>query len=199
MNKELKDKISTAVASWLAEDNPDHSQNKLSEMSGVNARFIAEIKQGNTTYKLDNRDVDIKSEWYYQLAKAIGMQLSRTVHFDSDPNFKRVQNLCNFAQLGLRNGLIDSTDSGDGKTYGLEYFSQHSKSVLYVKITHKMKGNDLLDHLISSMKIKIKEQRVSPARKIQLIAEYCVARPGFLIILDELEDCDRDIWRIIKD
>ncbi|MEO1255954.1 MAG: AAA family ATPase, partial [Bacteroidota bacterium] len=204
METKTKERISTAVAMWLAKDHPDHSQNKLADVSGVNARYIQSIREGKTFILQkqegkEDKQLPINDEHYYKLAKAIGINLQFTVHFDRDPNFNRIQYLCEFVQKTRRTGLIDSMDSGDGKTYGTEYYEKNHSNVIYIKVTHKMKGNDLIDHLIKILKIKIKEQRVSPAIKIQKIAEYCVGRPGLLIILDELEDCDRDIWRIIKD
>lgn len=197
MTTELKLRIGKAVLEWINNDeNPDRTQMKLENLSGVSTRYIIEIKQGRDYTMNADRKVPIKEQHYYKLAEAIGFPIQQEIHFNSD-NFKKVQAACRFTQDRKRRMLIDSHESGLGKTYGLEYYARMTAKVMYIKVTSMMRGRDLIKELMHKLTLQpIKGQ--SQRDMLHMITNR-IMHMQYLIILDEVESCSPDLYRVIKD
>lgn len=197
MTEQDKNKVYTGITDWMAADD-SHSLNELKRLSGVSPIMLMAMKDSQDEYKpntTEDRTLPIKDLYFHKVATAIGISLERLVHFESE-NFKKVVERLMYAQARKRRVLLDSRDSGAGKTYTLEHYARHNKDVLYIKATSLMTGNDLINELITALKIKV--ERASKATKLKLITEKFV-RPGFLIILDEFESVKPDMYRVLKD
>lgn len=198
MNSENKNKVMEAVASWIEEGNQERSQNQLTKISGVAPVIIQAIRQGQDYYrasKSSEKDIQIAEKHYYKLAEAVGLKFEREIHFENR-NYKQVHGICAYAMQKQRRGIIDSEDSGAGKTYSLEAFARMNKKAVYIKATSMMKGRDLIMKIMNQLQITPEGKR--PVRHLEQITERFIT-PGALIIIDELEGASPDMWRVIKD
>jgi polyhydroxyalkanoate synthesis regulator phasin len=198
MNQSQKNKVTEAVIEYIADTSGDNSQNKLSKLSGVAPIILMAIRDGRESYRTSkdsNKDIAIDDQYYYKVAEALGLKFEREVHF-SNSNYARVHQLCRYAQAKHRRGIIDSKDSGAGKTYALEAYARENRNVLYIKATSLMKGKDLVEKIISSLHIRPESK--SLMHRLDAIARK-VIQPGYLIIIDEMESVSPDMWRVIKD
>jgi DNA transposition AAA+ family ATPase len=198
MQNEQKSKVSEAVNAWIIEGNPDRSQNKLCELSGVSPVMVKAIRLGELTYKAkkdSDKDIAIADQHYYKLAEAVGLKFEREIHF-ANKNYETVHNICRYAQSKHRRGIIDSEDSGAGKTYSLEAYARQNKKAIYIKATSMMKGRDLIQKIMTQLNITADGKRA--VRHLEQITEKFI-QPGALIIIDELEGASPDMWRVIKD
>lgn len=160
--------------------------------------IVMAIREGLDTYranKASGKDIAIKPEHYYKLAEAVGLSFERQIHFQNK-NYTAVHQLCKYAQSKHRRAIIDSKDSGAGKTYALESYASQHRNVLYIKATSLMKGKDLVEKIIHALGIR-------PESKSLMVRLDAIARkviqPGYLIIIDEMESVSPDMWRVIKD
>lgn len=198
MNAENKNKVMEAVSSWIEEGNPERSQNQLCKLSGVAPVIIQAIRTGKDVYrasKSSDRDIEIAEKHFYKLAESVGLKFEREVHFNNK-NYEQVHRLCAYAMQKQRRGIIDSEDSGAGKTYSLEAFARMHKKAIYIKATSMMKGRDLIYKIMNQLQILPDGKRA--VRHLEQITERFIS-PGSLIIIDELEGASPDMWRVIKD
>lgn len=196
MTETEKLEIQKAVVQWIDDENPQRSASQLAKLSDVNIRYIVAIKRGDDYTTQNDKQYNIKDEYYLKLGEVVLPQPLDSIHFDNR-NFQRIQQACDFARETRRRILIDSYDSGLGKTYSLEYYSRKHVNVLYIKVTSLMKGRDLIEILIDKLNIRY-EKRVSNVVKLRDITDKLI-RPGYLIILDEMESCSPDMYRVLKD
>lgn len=198
MTNEQKNQVTEAVNSWISETDSDRSQNQLSKRSEVAPVIIQAIRKGDLAYKnnkTSDRDIAIADAHYYRLAEVVGLNFQRVIHFNNR-NYETVFQLCRYLQSKQRRGILDSRDSGAGKTYALESFADSNSNVLYIKATSLMKGKDLIDKILSA--IHARPESKSLMAKLDAIARK-VIQPGYLIIIDEMESVSPDMWRVIKD
>lgn len=198
MNQVQKNQVTEAVNLWISDTDESKSQNKLSQLSGVAPVILAAIRRGETSYrssKSSDKDITIASSHFYKLAEAVGLSFERVIHFNND-NYRIVHELCRYLQVKQRRGILDSTDSGAGKTYALEAYADQHTNVLYIKATSLMKGRDLIDKIMAALKVRPESRAVMA--KLDAIARK-VIQPGYLIIIDEMESVSPDMWRVIKD
>lgn len=198
MTTAQKNQVTQAANAWISDTDQERSQNKLCQKSGVSPVILAAIRRGESFYKPNQKEdktIDIADTHYYKLAEVLGLNFEKHIHFQND-NYRIVFELCRYLQAKQRRGILDSMDSGAGKTYALEaYASQHS-NVLYIKATSLMKGKDLIDKILSA--IHARPESKSMMAKLDAIARK-VIQPGYLIIIDEMESVSPDMWRVIKD
>lgn len=198
MKNEQKKQTTEAVNAWIQDGNPDRSQNQLCKLSKVSPVIVQAIRQGEMAYrasKASDKDIQIADSHYYKLAEAVGLKFEKEIHFNNR-NYAQVHNLCRYAQLKHRRGIIDSEDSGAGKTYALEAYARENKSAIYIKATSMMKGRDLISKIMEILHITPEGKR--PVRHLEQITERFI-QPGTVIIIDELEHASPDMWRVIKD
>ncbi|TAE62453.1 MAG: ATP-binding protein [Bacteroidetes bacterium] len=193
MEIKQKEQITAAVNEWIDTNNPDRSGQKLSEKAGINISYISNIKNGS--YFIGA--TPIKDEYFIKIAVAMGFKIEETeLHFETE-NFKLVQNVCKSAQQKRKIVLLDSEESGLGKTYGLEHYATYNDKVLYIKCTSSMGAKDLLDEII--YKLSIKDAPKGAKAKIDAIRDKVLSTPGYLIIIDEAEDIKISLYKILKE
>ena len=193
MEQKLKEQISLAVNEWIDSNNSERSGQKLSDKAGINISYVSNIKNGNYFVGA----TPIQDKYFIKLADILGISIGDTeIHWETE-NFKTVQNLCKSAQNKRKIVLLDSEDSGLGKTYGLEYYATYNDKVIYVKCTSSMGAKDLLNEIL--YKLGVKEVPKSPKAKLDMIREKVLGSPGYLIIIDEAEDIKSGLYKIIKE
>lgn len=195
LTTEEKAIIREHIQQWLIDERNGRSANQLAALSGVNIRYIVALRRGDDYIEQDGKQHPI-ADMYYVKIREIVTGHQDGLHFDSS-NFQQIQSACKFAQSTARRVLIDSHDSGAGKTYGLEYYARTTANTLYVKVTSLMKGKDLIDLLADKLSIRY-VRRVSNSQRLHDICDK-LAKPGYLIILDEMESCSPDLYRVLKD
>lgn len=191
MNEQQKNQVQEAVNNWLDENNPERSQKKLADKSGVNVAYISQIKKGEFKVK----DTPISPKYFTKVAEAVGLMMSQEHHWETK-NFTIIQQVCSRAQQDGRVVLLDSEESGLGKTYGLEhYYHQHDK-VVYVKCDSTFSARDLLNELLQVLRVRKNLQ--GNKSKLEHISER-IAGKGWLLIIDEAELVKPALYRVIKD
>ncbi len=189
---------------WRDEKNPERSGNALHKASGVNTSYLSTMHNGGLVQKHKDPKKEptvIADSYWYAVAKAIGYDLYREIHFEQNESYQAVQQVCEYARNTRRRVLLDGP-SGTGKTYGLERFTRLTNQaegrdvVLYVKCTSMMNGRDLINLL--HQKLKLERGARSQSGKLQEIADKLLST-GYLIIFDELESVSPAIHRVIKD
>ncbi|MEQ9426995.1 MAG: ATP-binding protein [Cyclobacteriaceae bacterium] len=201
MTTETKKQIAEAVRQAIASGT---SQAALEGKSGVNNRYIQAIRDGLDYVEQKDRNdkvqkTAIKDEYYIKLADVLGI-FQKQFHFNTK-NYQRIVQMCDYAKSTLRSVLIDSRESGAGKTHSLtKYAKAHRKEVIYIKHTSLMKGRDLIEDILDQMNITI-EGRMSNTRKLRLITNKVLTKQIRLIIIDELDKgtVAFDTWKVIKD
>ena len=198
MTNEQKKQVTTSINDWIEEGNNERSQNQLCKISKVSPVIVQAIRAGETTYKASKsseKSIQIVDSHFYKLAEAVGLKFEKQIHFNNQ-NFTQVHNLCRYAQGKHRSGIIDSADSGAGKTYALEAYATQNKNAIYIKATSMMKGRDLITKIMEVLNITPQGKRT--VTHLNQITERFI-QPGNVIIIDELEHSSPDIWRVIKD
>ncbi|AEL24324.1 ATP-binding protein [Cyclobacterium marinum] len=198
MNNEHKKQVSQAINAWIEEGNNERSQNQLCKISKVSPAIVQAIRAGESTYKASKsseKSIQIVDSHFYKLAEAVGLKFEKEIHFNNQ-NFTQVHNLCRYAQGKHRRGIIDSVDSGAGKTYALEAYAKTNRNAIYIKATSMMKGRDLITKIMEVLKITPRGRRA--VTHLDQITERFI-QPGNVIIIDELEHSSPDMWRVIKD
>lgn len=198
MTESQKNQVTAAVTAWISDTDQERSQNKLCQKSGVAPVILAAIRRGEAFYKPNqtaDKTIDIADVHYIKLAEALGLSFERTIHFQNS-NYAAVFERCQYLQAKQRRGILDSTDSGAGKTYALEAYAAQHSNVLYIKATSLMKGRDLIEKILTA--INARPESKSMMAKLDAIARK-VIQPGYLIIIDEMESVSPDMWRVIKD
>jgi DNA transposition AAA+ family ATPase len=189
-NKEL---VTKALNEWLLPDNPERSANALTRRTGVNASYISNIKNGNYTIG----QTMIKPAVYFQIADAIGLNLTKPEAHWETPSYLRITAACKKAQIARKIVLLDSMDSGVGKTYTLEMYSKTNDKVVYVKCTSTMTAADLLSEVMT--KLLVKKPVKGNKAKMDEIRLRVTGTPGYLIIIDETDDIKAGLWKFIKE
>lgn len=198
MQIEQKTKVTEAINAWIVEGDNDRSQNQLCKISDVSPVIVKAIREGDLVYfgsKSSDRPIIIADSHYYKIAEAVGLKFEKEIHFNNT-NYNKVHEICRYAQNKHRRGIIDSKDSGAGKTYSLEAFARMNKKAIYIKATSMMKGRDLILKILHQLNITPDSKRA--VRHLEQITERFI-QPGALIIIDELEGASPDMWRVIKD
>ena len=192
MDQTVKDKIVIALNEWLDPKNPERSTAKLQAKSGVNVAYISNISNGKTMLS----NTVIKDQYYRMIAESIGLDLGEgEVHINTK-NFSLIEKVCAKAQQKKAIVLLDSIDSGLGKTYTLEYYASRNDKVVYIKCTSSMTAKDVMDEILA--KLLIRDIPRGMKSKIDLIKDRVLAG-GYLIIIDELEDVKLSVYKVIKE
>jgi len=201
MQEEVKQQITQAMTEWIDSTNPNRTQAALVLKSGCSTTEVSLIARGiyfNGAHK--GKNYDIKDAVFQKLIIALGLSLQDTeVHWDTK-NFIKIQQMCQVFRLRKKVGMFDSEDSGVGKTYGLEYVSTFEDLTVYVKITRTMGVRDLLQEVAFKLiGNKVKEERHSVRRLLEMIREKVLTQQGYLLIFDEMEYAKNAIFHIIKE
>lgn len=190
MDQERKIQITSALNAWL-ERSEDNTQAKLAKLLNLNPAYISQIKRG--LYKIG--ESDISAEIMARVAREIGHKMEEiTLHWETE-NLQRIMQVCKTAQSMKRRMLLEG-ESGLGKTYGLEYYAQQNDKVVYVKATSSMTPNDLLGEIL--LKLGVRQMPHGTRNRLVKIREMA-AKPGYLIILDEMEDVSTRIYKACKE
>ena len=198
MTTTQKNQVTAAANEWISDTDQERSQNKLCQKSSVSPVILAAIRRGESAYKpnqKEDKSIEIADSHYYRLAEVLGLNFEKQIHFQN-ANYEAVFELCRYLQAKQRRGILDSIDSGAGKTYALESYAAQHSNVLYIKATSLMKGKDLIDKILTA--IHARPESKSMMAKLDAIARK-VIQPGYLIIIDEMESVSPDMWRVIKD
>lgn len=193
MEQVIKDQVAEALRTWLDETNPERSGKKLADKAGVNMAYVSAIRNG----KHDVSGTVIKDTYYYKIGEAIGFQFAESgLHFETE-EFLKLQNVLKWAQAGNRIVALDSEDSGQGKTYGLEYYKNNTDKVAYAKATGSMTTKDLQEEILT--RLQVKDIPKSARAKMNLIRDKVTESDGWLLILDELDDAKTAQWKLVKE
>lgn len=196
MNIEQKQLITDALNDKISQSSTSGAA--IAEAAGVSKSYVSKIKNGEYSLALDGgkRTTEISDETFYKLAQVLGLQFEFEPHFQN-LNYQKIYRACNWAQATKRRVLIDSQESGAGKTYALESYTRQNDLTLYIKATSLMKGRDLIQLLLDKLHIRV-EGRRSNVEKLSMITSKLIT-PGYLIILDEMESVSPDMFRVLKD
>jgi transcriptional regulator with XRE-family HTH domain len=199
----LHSAIYTALTSWLAA-NPENTGAEMARRSGVNASDISHIKNNKWVRKVGNTTSPIPSETYLKIAGALGVKLDEAaVHWDEYTIHQTIQQICGIAHSHRRFTLLDGM-SGLGKSYGLSWYAKRNAKVVYIQATNTMSAVDLLSEVLT----KFGRSRSIPTKggaKSRLhamhreIAAFVADNPGWLVIIDEMEDKARELYQAVKD
>lgn len=186
-----KQQITEWLNDWLDPQNPERSLSKLSEKSKVNISYLHSVKEGKNLVG----QTSIKDEYYLRISEALGKNLNNE-HQWNTKNFLMIQRCCSKAQKEGRAILLDSDESGLGKTHALEHYYHNHDRVLYVKCDSAMGAQNLLVAILQQLKIR----RIPGGNraKLMLIKEK-ISNKDYLTIIDEAELVRPGMYHIIKD
>lgn len=192
LTHEQKLEIGQSLALHL--EHPDHTSAELARALNLNSGTVSLVKNGKT----DNGGSPIKDEVYLQIAKAVGYEVADDKGtFEFLPNYELPQLLAAKLMSDRRNGILDSSGSGHGKTFALRAFAEGKSAArtIYVQINQGTSPKELCGQIIERLgetPIGPLEQRISHLR--QLVAR----RPGMLLIIDEMECAKHTLWMFTK-
>lgn len=194
MEQLLKEQIRDTVNKWIKPENTERTASKLALKAGISASYISHIKKG--VFVIGN--TPISDAVFLKLAVALGIreEEEQEMHWPTY-NLELITKVCKSSQRKKKIVLLDSDDSGVGKTYSLEYFSTYNDKVLYIKCTKSMGVKDLLNEILH--KLQIREKLVGDKAKIDAIKEKIITSPGFILIIDEAELVKPGVYIVIKE
>jgi DNA transposition AAA+ family ATPase len=188
MTVENKTLIVAAVETYL-EQHP-LSQSELCSKSGVNARYMINIRKGDFTIKEGTKTIDIADKWFNRLADFIGFETEKS-YWKTVPTdqMKSILATLKDAKQNAETAVITG-DTGCGKTFVANLFAQKNPADTYlIKVGSSDNLNDLLVKLLG--KLKIQQYKSSKSSKIRTISNFikALSENGHepTIIFDEAE------------
>lgn len=194
MNAVQKEQLREALKAYLKEHNI--SQNKFSEMCGINVSYVSNILNGNE--KIGN--TPIADKYYNIIAEQINFQLKKEYWKpkETDQLLRILATLEDARKYGSTNVIIGET--GCGKSFACDLFQkQYPQDVFIIKLGESDKIGDVLDKTIEALKMPVRSnmlfkgssQSNSKSCKIRRIIEYLqkMKLDGFhpTVIWDESE------------
>ncbi|MGY5253307.1 AAA family ATPase [Sphingobacterium spiritivorum] len=188
MTDELKNKIITALEIYIRDNNLN--QDDIVVHSGVNARYLIEMRRGNYSLKTRDKEVLIADKYFKRIADLISYQTEKQYwQTQATPQLKEIlANLQEAKDHGIVAVLIGET--GSGKTFSLELFkSKYRSEVFSIKVGSSDNLTDIVDKMMTELRLT--SERKTKSAKLRQIANYMkmLSENGFdpLFAFDESE------------
>lgn len=168
------------------------SQNDVAKRAGVNAAYVIQIRKGNDTINVKDKEVEINFKYFVKLAEMMGMRLETTRTIGK----KKTDQLA-FMTAHLQDAKDNSeaawlvAETGAGKTFSLDIFkSKYPKEVFSIKIGRNDNLNDILDKIAEELKVQ-DTWKGSKTGRISIICRHLknLKRSGIMaqLVFDESE------------
>lgn len=169
MTNELKDNIIQALESYIKDNNLN--QDDIASHSGVNARYIIEMRKGNYSIKTKDKEVFIADKYFNRVADLIGFQTEKQYwKTQATPQLKEIlATLQDAKDNGEVAVLIGET--GCGKTFSLELFkSKYLNEVFSIKVGSSDNLADIVDKMLTELRLPA--ERKTKSAKLRQIAKH---------------------------
>lgn len=169
MTNELKDNIIQALESYIKDNNLN--QDDIASHSGVNARYIIEMRKGNYSIKTKDKEVFIADKYFNRVADLIGFQTEKQYwKTQATPQLKEIlATLQDAKDNGEVAVLIGET--GCGKTFSLELFkSKYRNEVFSIKVGSSDNLADIVDKMLTELRLPA--ERKTKSAKLRQIAKH---------------------------
>lgn len=169
MTNELKDNIIQALESYIKINNLN--QDDVASLSGVNARYIIEMRKGNYSIKTKDKEVFIANKYFNRVAELIGFQTEKQYwKTQATPQLKEIlATLQDAKDNGEVAVLIGET--GCGKTFSLELFkSKYRNEVFSIKVGSSDNLADIVDKMLTELRLPA--ERKTKSAKLRQIAKH---------------------------
>ncbi len=188
MNNEVKKQIIEAVEAYMAEHGI--SQNDIAKRSGVNARYIGAMRDGNYIVSAgDGKMVEIADKHFEKLAEAVGLSIRKTYWpiRSTEQLLETMAILQDAKNFGYTNVIIGAT--GCGKSYAVELFKkQHPVDAFVITVSQLDNIGDLLDKVIDLLKITPAKTKSKKLRDIvKKLHAMKLDKLSPILIFDECE------------
>lgn len=188
MTKELKKNIIQALEVYIRKNNL--IQDDIVAHSVVNARYLIEMRKGNFSIRMKDRDIAIADKYFKRIANLIGFQTEKQYwKIQATPQLKEIlATLQDAKDNGEVAVLIGET--GCGKTFTLSLFkAKYRNEVFGIKIGNSDNLLDILDKMLAELRLSI--ERKTKSAKLRQIANHMkkLSENGFdpVFVFDESE------------
>lgn len=169
MTDELKHQIIEALEGYIAKNNLN--QDDIASLAGVNARYIIEMRKGNLSLKVKDRDVPINEKYFRRIATLIGFATEKE-YWKTQPTSQLTEILATL-QDAKKTGEVAVIigDTGCGKTFSLELFkSRFRTEVFSIKIGSSDNLADIVEKMITELRLPV--ERRTKSAKLRQIAKH---------------------------
>jgi hypothetical protein len=199
MQTEQKQHVTASARAYMEEKGLTAVE--LSTMSKVNQTYMSQILNGIYVTTANDKEVEIKDQYFHRIAEAIGMPL-RPVYWKTilTPQMSELLASLEHAKTNcMASTLICPT--GMGKTWTIERFKERNPKHTYVfTVNSLVKVHDVINWLLEELRVPTKG--MSKAKKlITIVTELRKIRRegGFpLIAFDEMENAPLPLVKFVK-
>lgn len=169
MQTEQKKSIVTALENYMEQHNIP--QNDVAKHSGVNASYIINMRKGDYTMKVGEKQISIADKYFLRIAEFIGFETERSLwDIRKTAQLKEILATLNDAKTTGETAVITG-ETGCGKTFTAELFKKRFPGeVFIVKVGSSDNLGDLLDKVLEVLKVDAVKR--SKSAKLRQIAAY---------------------------
>jgi transcriptional regulator with XRE-family HTH domain len=187
MNTEIKKQIVEALEDYMLQH--DITQNKIAKRSGVNARYIIQMREGNYSVTVEDKTVVIADKYFEKIAELINFQIRKT-YWETKPTEQLTEILAELKdakRYSYTRAFIG--DTGCGKSYAIERFRLKNPNDTFVVTVSQLDNiGDILDKIIDKLKIAPAQTKSKKLKDI-VVKLHSLKLDGNLpmLIFDECE------------
>ena len=169
MTNELKYNIVQALEAYIKNNNLN--QDDIVTHSGVNARYVIEMRKGNYSTKVKDKDVAISDKYFQRIADLIGFQTEKQYWVTkATPQLKEILAALQDAKDNGEVAVLIG-ETGCGKTFSLDLFkSKHRNEVFSIKVGSSDNLSDIVDKMLTELRLPA--ERKTKSAKLRQIARY---------------------------